>query len=90
MNVERHADATSVIVRWEVADGIRASRWPTTARGFDTGPQWPASITASWEYHERADAIGAQLAIESRPGQGTKVAVELTLRDQQASERRSA
>ena len=29
---------------------------------------------------ERADAIGAQLAIESRPGFGTKVAVELPLR----------
>ena len=33
---------------------------------------------------ERADAIGAQLAIESRPGRGTKVAVELVLSGQQA------
>lgn len=89
VNVERHADATSVIVRWEVADGIARLEVADNGSGFE-----PAAV-AGEHYglvgmRERADAIGAQLAIESRPGHGTKVAVELTLRDQQASERRSA
>jgi signal transduction histidine kinase len=41
--------------------------------GFDTG-----ELTASGHYglgmmHERAEAVGAQLAVTSRPGHGTEV-----------------
>jgi signal transduction histidine kinase len=89
VNVERHADATEVTVRWEVHDGIARLEVGDNGTGFEL-----ASV-AGEHYglvgmRERADAIGAQLAIESRPGGGTKVAVELVLSNQQASERRSA
>jgi len=89
VNVERHANATSVVVRWEVHDGIARLEVSDNGSGFE-----PAAV--SGEHYglvgmrERADAIGAQLAIESRLGRGTKVAVELALTAQQTPERRSA
>ena len=89
VNVERHADATEVTVRWEVHDGI--ARLEVT----DDGAGFEPAVVAGEHYglvgmRERADAIGAQLAIESRVGGGTRVAVDLVLNGQQASERRSA
>ena len=66
MNVERHADATAVVVRWEVHDGVARLEVADNGSGFE-----PAAV-AGEHYglvgmRERADAIGAQLAIESRP-----------------------
>jgi len=89
VNVERHAEATSVVVRWDVHDGIARLEVSDNGSGFE-----PAAV-AGEHYglvgmRERADAIGAHLAIESRPGRGTKVAVELALSSQQTPERRSA
>lgn len=89
VNVERHAEASSVVVRWEVHDGVARLEVSDNGSGFE-----PAAV-AGEHYglvgmRERADAIGAQLAIESRPGRGTKVAVELALSAQQTPERRSA
>ena len=89
VNVERHADATEVTVRWQVHDGI--ARLEVT----DDGAGFEPAVVAGEHYglvgmRERADAIGARLAIESRVGGGTRVAVELVLNGQQASERRSA
>ena len=69
MNVERHADATEVTVRWAVHDGIARLEVTDNGGGFELG-------TVAGEHYglvgmrERADAIGAQLAIESRPGGG--------------------
>ena len=89
VNVERHAHATEVMVRWAVHNGIARLEVTDNGNGFELG-------TVAGEHYglvgmrERADAIGAQLAIESRPGRGTKVAVELVLSGQQASERRTA
>jgi signal transduction histidine kinase len=76
-------------VRWEVRDGVARLEVADDGTGFE-----PAAV-AGEHYglvgmRERADAIGAQLAIESQPGVGTKVAVELTLTAQQTPERRSA
>ena len=89
VNVERHADATEVTVRWQVHDGI--ARLEVT----DDGAGFEPAVVAGEHYglvgmRERADAIGARLAIESRVGGGTRVAVDLVLNGQQASERRSA
>jgi signal transduction histidine kinase len=89
VNVERHSQATEVMVRWAVHDGIARLEVADNGTGFELE-------TVVGEHYglvgmrERADAIGAQLAIESRPGRGTKVAVELVLSGQQESERRSA
>jgi len=88
VNVERHADATEVVVRWDVHDGVARLEVTDDGSGFEV-----AGIVGDHYglvgMRERADAIGAHLAIESGPGRGTKVAVEVTLK-QQEPERRSA
>ncbi len=89
VNVERHADAREVVVRWEVHDGVARLEVADDGSGFE-----PAGVEGEHYglvgMRERADAIGAQLAIESEPGRGTRVAVELALNGQKAPERRSA
>jgi signal transduction histidine kinase len=88
VNVERHADAREVVVRWEVHDGLARLEVTDDGSGFEL-----AGVVGDHYglvgMRERADAIGAHLAIESGPGQGTRVAVELTLKEQ-TPERRSA
>jgi signal transduction histidine kinase len=88
VNVERHADAKEVVVRWDVHDGVARLEVADDGSGFEI-----AGVVGDHYglvgMRERADAIGAHLAIESGPGRGTKVAVELTLK-QQEPERRSA
>jgi signal transduction histidine kinase len=88
VNVERHADAKEVVVRWDVRDGIARLEVTDDGSGFEL-----AGVVGDHYglvgMRERADAIGAHLAIESGPGRGTTVAVELTLK-QQEPERRSA
>jgi signal transduction histidine kinase len=88
VNVERHADAKEVVVRWDVHDGVARLEVADDGNGFEI-----AGVVGDHYglvgMRERADAIGAHLAIESGPGRGTKVAVELTLK-QHESERRSA
>jgi signal transduction histidine kinase len=88
VNVERHADATAVVVRWDVHDGVARLEVADDGSGFEV-----AGVVGDHYglvgMRERADAIGAHLAIESGPGRGTKVAVEVTLK-QQEPERRSA
>jgi signal transduction histidine kinase len=89
VNVERHAGASEVMVRWAVHDGVARLEVADNGHGFEPG------LVVGDHYglvgmRERADAIGAQLAIDSYPGRGTKVAVELVLSGQQTSERRTA
>jgi signal transduction histidine kinase len=87
VNVERHADAKEVVVRWDVHNGVARLEVADDGNGFEL-----AGVVGDHYglvgMRERADAIGAHLAIESGPGRGTKVAVEVTLK-QQDPERRS-
>jgi len=88
VNIERHAAATEVVVRWEVHDHSARLEVVDDGSGFE-----PATVVGEHYglvgMRERADAIGAQLAIDSGPGRGTRIAVEVTLSDEQM-ERRSA
>lgn len=77
-NVERHAQARQVVVSWEVTHGGARLAVSDDGRGFDP------SRVAGEHYglvgmQERADAIGARLRVESRPGGGTRVVVDLEL-----------
>jgi signal transduction histidine kinase len=75
-NVERHAGATHVWVRWTTADGFARLEIRDDGCGF-----------LPWEVaegrfgivgmRERADAVGARLTIESGSGDGTRVVVEV-------------
>jgi len=86
-NVRKHADARRVRVatHLEAADEGRSERWileiADDGRGFDApgrsgdgGPHFGLRFM-----RERADMIGAQLAIEAAAGSGTTVRLTITL-----------
>lgn len=73
-NVAKHASATRASVALRCQTGCLELRVSDDGRGFDAG-----AITAEHLglgiMRERAEAIGAQLTIDSKPGQGTRVQV---------------
>jgi signal transduction histidine kinase len=77
-NVERHADATTAHLRLETSDDALRLTISDDGVGFEPGG------AAEGRYgllgmHERADMIGAALKVESQPGAGSQIVVELDL-----------
>ncbi|MFM8236343.1 MAG: sensor histidine kinase [Actinomycetota bacterium] len=75
-NIAKHADAGSVSVALRIGSEGTAVEISDDGRGFD-----PAGVHGEHYgiigMRERAEAIGAQLAVVSRPGAGTTVRVEI-------------
>lgn len=79
-NVERHADATRTWISWEITDS--SARLVVRDNGEGMRPDGEARERYGIVgIRERADAIGAQVAIESEVGTGTTVLVELEVRE---------
>jgi signal transduction histidine kinase len=77
-NIERHASATRLEVTWTIE--------PTVARLkiVDDGVGWVGPQPSGFGMQgmlERADAIGARIAIDGRQGVGTRVLLELDRRE---------
>lgn len=72
-NVERHADATTVTVRWVVNEGVGMLEVVDDGRGFNVGRGIRDNAYGLVGMRERADVIGARLTLESSPGHGTSV-----------------
>ena len=80
-NVRKHARANKAWVRFEQnSDWMRISV-EDDGRGFD-----PAQVTGKgWQYFglqimgERAESVGGDLELDSRPGQGTRVVIRVPL-----------
>ncbi len=82
-NIDRHAEATHVVVSWEVRNGIGTLRITDDGRGFE-----PEQVVRDNAYglvgmRERAGVIGARLTIDSAPGRGTTIAVTTGATDTQ-------
>jgi len=90
-NVERHASANQVLVAWEVQRENARLVISDDGRGFDPN-RVGGDHYGLVGMQERADAIGARFRVESRPGNGTRVIVdvELTRVPTDGLERRSA
>lgn len=82
-NVRKHAEALRVVVRLSLATGPAGPRLRATVadegRGFD-----PARLPRGAHYglatmRERAELVGGCVAIDSAPGRGTTITVELPL-----------
>lgn len=80
-NVRKHAAATGVRICMQRQDGTLELLVSDDGCGFD-----PAHICADHPVHfglntmrERAEAIGAELQVDSRPGGGTRVRVRLPI-----------
>jgi signal transduction histidine kinase len=76
VNVERHANATSLEVRWVSNDAFANLEIKDNGRGLDPNGGRTDSYGLRGLY-ERAGAIGAVLEIHGEPGQGTTVRCRL-------------
>ncbi|MCB1026996.1 MAG: GAF domain-containing sensor histidine kinase [Microthrixaceae bacterium] len=74
-NVEKHAKASEVLIRWSVADGAGVLTVRDDGRGFETRDSVRDSSYGLVGMRERADAIGARLDVASQPGSGTTITV---------------
>jgi signal transduction histidine kinase len=77
-NIDKHAHASAVDVRWSVFDAGARLVVIDDGQGFDeTEPRNGSYGLVGMR--ERAVGIGATLQIESRPGAGTTLVVETTM-----------
>jgi signal transduction histidine kinase len=78
-NVERHAHAAHVDVTWTVDDATARLAVADDGCGFD-----PRDVGAGHYglvgMRERADAVGARLHVDSRPGLGARVVLQVPVR----------
>jgi signal transduction histidine kinase len=84
-NVERHAKATAVEVSWS-CDG-RYGRLVVTdnGAGFDPAEVGATPTSGMTAMRERANAVGARLLVDSHPGRGTWIQVELDTGQERAA-----
>ena len=75
-NVVRHAEASSVWVTITADDRVFGVMVRDDGRGLETGAR-DGSGNGLQNLRDRAAAMGAELAIESRAGEGTQVAIVL-------------
>lgn len=76
-NVEQHAGANRVLVRWSAADGRGELAIIDDGRGFDTRHVVRDSAYGLVGMRERADVIGGRIVIDSAPAHGTTVVVSV-------------
>jgi signal transduction histidine kinase len=76
-NVEKHADASHVHVRWWCDRSSALLVVSDDGRGLPERGATRIDAYGMLGMRERADAIGAQLEIESAPGKGTTVRCRL-------------
>lgn len=80
-NVVRHAQATRAEVALQFSDQVAVLEVTDNGRGFEV-PDSPAEFAPGGHFgllgmQERAELIGARLQINSAPGTGTRIRVEL-------------
>lgn len=79
-NVAKHAQASSVMVTLERSSGAVQLVIADDGIGFDTRSTVPMEGAGQWgllTMQERAEAAGGHCWIESQPGQGTRVTLEI-------------
>jgi len=80
-NVARHAQASQACLSMSFTPQAVTLQVTDDGKGFEV-PKSPAEFAPSGHFgflglHERAELIGAQLGIDSSPGQGSRVTVNL-------------
>ena len=80
VNVERHAEAAAVTIRWRCEEGSAELVISDDGRGMDAGRGGRNDSYGIVGMRERASSIGASLEIRSEPGEGTTVRCYLSQR----------
>ncbi len=79
-NVARHARATEVVVTLEAIDGGARLTISDDGIGFDLDALQRQGKRVGWgliTIRERAEAVGGRLELQSAPGKGTRVMIEV-------------
>ncbi len=79
-NVSRHARARSVRVALEREDGIHRVTVADDGVGFDVGSALARNQLGLLGMRERARMLGGQVRIDSEPGRGARLTIELPAR----------
>jgi signal transduction histidine kinase len=87
-NVRKHASATRAWISVQIDRGVLQLTVSDDGQGFD-----PDQVQATLRPHfgvgsmrERAEAIGAGFDLDSKPGAGTRVTVQLSIDDLSSAE----
>jgi signal transduction histidine kinase len=76
-NIEKHSKATAVRVRWKYSDeGLEISVTDNGIGMWNFGPA-PARSLGIQGMYERMELVGGKLNIESQPGFGTRVSLQI-------------
>ena len=78
-NVARHAGAETVVVRVWAQGRTLGVQVDDSGKGFDPGKVNDGKTGGLSGMRERAAALGGQLTLESKPGEGARVMAELPL-----------
>jgi signal transduction histidine kinase len=83
VNVQKHAGAAHVHLRWAIADGRGVLVIEDDGRGFDPAKGIRGSAYGLVGMRERAASVGAMLEISSAPGEGTTITVQTSQTSEQ-------
>jgi signal transduction histidine kinase len=78
-NAVKHANAQTVRVRLALANGTLALRVTDDGRGFEPDAAARRGRLGLVSMRERADRLGGELVIESAPGAGTSVSLDVAV-----------
>ena len=73
VNVERHADASEVVIRWHSDGEISMLEITDDGRGFTIGESGRVDSYGLVGMRERAASVGASMEVTSAPGVGTTI-----------------
>lgn len=78
-NIAKHAQATEVTIRLEASPDVAVLTVADNGRGFDAAARGaqPTRSLGMVSMHERAESMGGTFRVESAPGAGTRVIVEV-------------
>lgn len=80
-NARRHSGSRLIRVRAHGTNGMLGVEVSDDGRGFDPASRPSSTRLGITGMYERAQLLGAQLEIDSQPGGGTTVRLEVSLRD---------
>jgi two-component system sensor histidine kinase UhpB len=81
LNVVRHSRSDQARVEVERNSGHVVATVADEGRGFDVDDALVSGALGLFGMHERASYVGGRVTVRSAPGQGTRVRIEIPLRE---------
>jgi two-component system NarL family sensor kinase len=76
-NIEKHADASHLLVRSWYSNGLLWLELKDNGCGFDPDDLSPQAGIGLRNIRDRLELLGGELALESAPGEGTRLCIGL-------------